>query len=68
MHLINKHAVKYRSWSIKMKIAKITNFYNIRILTYFVTLKTKDCKFDNIVFTGGTMSCHNDNFGYQQWR
>ena len=25
------------------------------------SLKTKDRQFDNVVVTGGTVSCHNDN-------
>ena len=31
------------------------------------TLKTKDPQFDNIVITGGTVSCHNDNLQCHQW-
>ena len=32
------------------------------------SLKTKDRQFDNVVVTGGTVSCHNDNLWCQQWR
>ena len=31
-------------------------------------LKTKCLQFDNIVITGGTVSCHNDNLLCHQWR
>ena len=31
-----------------------------------MTLRTKDCQFDNLVITGGTVSCHNDNLQYHQ--
>ena len=34
----------------------------------FLTLKTKGRQIDNIVVTGGTVSCQNDNLRSQQWR
>ena len=32
------------------------------------SLKTKDRQFDNVVVTGGTVSCHSDNLRCHQWR
>ena len=32
------------------------------------SLKTKDRQFDNVVVTGGTVSCPNDNLWCHQWR
>ena len=33
-----------------------------------ITLNTKDRQFDNFVVTGGTVSCHCDNWQCHQWR
>ena len=35
---------------------------------FVYSLKTKDRQFDNVVVTGGTISCHNDNLWCHQWR
>ena len=32
------------------------------------SLKTNNRQFDNVVVTGGTVSCHNDNLWCHQWR
>ena len=32
------------------------------------SLNTKDRQFDNVVITGGTVSCHKDNLWCPQWR
>ena len=37
-------------------------------VNFYVPLKTKGRQFDNIVVTGGTVSCHNDNLWCHQWR
>ena len=34
----------------------------------YTLLKTNDCNFDNIVVTGGTVSCHKDYSRCRQWR
>ena len=39
-----------------------------QMVNFRQTLKTKSRQFDNLVVTGGTVSCHSDNLRCHQWR
>ena len=43
------------------------NHFFINLIAHTLTLRARDCQFDNFVVAGGTVSCHYDKLRCHQW-
>ena len=67
-NIIHKVNLQQPSNVILMQCASKKNSTGQQPLVWIFTKNDTDRQFDNVVVTGGTVSCHNDNLWCHQWR